>query len=778
MNPDRDPNPAADSPNPSRRPPKAWRILWVLLLLLVFGTAMLLVGRSFGDRISATVAEMWNDLAGTDDAEHQPDDGDGGDGGLFTCGMHPWVILPAPGLCPICHMDLTPLDPSKFTGEIAIDPVVAQNIGVRVATVEPGPVVKTVRTVGEVDYDETRLYDVNLRVAGWIEKLHVDYLGAPVAAGEPLFELYSPELYTAQQEYLLALQQQSQPSVPFVPRVATDAASSLAAARRRLTYFGIDDAQIAALERAGEPHPTMTIRSPHQGVVIDKMAVDGMRVQPGMRMYRIADLDRVWVKAAIYEYQLPFVVVGQPAKMTLPYLAGEERTGKVTYIDPWTDEKTRQISVRLEFDNTDGKLKPGMFASVELRRQLADERPLVSRSAVIDTGERQVVIRSLGGGRFEPREVELGVETDGGMVEVRDGLSAGDEVVISAQFLLDSEARIREGILRMLRGGLAESGDEVAATELDTLPAALAAALVRALGAYLAIGDTMASDAMTGIADQAKKLHQAMQAATAVSIPGHEHFWHQHPEAGTVQQQAQALSATTELKAARAVFADLSTAFVKLLQATGVPPDFDGTIERLHCPMYQEDRGGAAWLQTGSEVRNPYYGSVMLACFDTRDAMPVAGQAGDVPDGAAVDTTAAVDALVEAYLRASATLLADRTDGLDELWHDLHQAAGQLGKGPDPIATLARAVAAAVPGKGLDIEAVRTAFKPLSEAMIALVRVAPASQPLSRAFCPMAEADWLQVGDKVQNPYMGQDMPECGRVEERLPARTTGGQGR
>lgn len=774
---------AADSAR--GRPPKAWRAFVLLLLLLVVGIVMLVVGRSYGDRIVATVKQMWQDITGASAAG--PADDEGGNT-FFTCGMHPWVILPTPGLCPICHMDLTPLDPSKFTGEISIDPVLAQNIGVRSGLVETGPLVGIVRTVGKIDYDETSLHDVNLRVAGWIEELHVDYLGASVAKDQPLFELYSPELFSAQQEYLLARQHGQLPGVPFVPRVAEDAATSLEAARTRLAYFGIDDAQLAELERTGKPQKTMTIKSPRAGTVIQKMAVDGMRVDPGMKMYRIADLDRVWVTVTVYEYQLPYVELGQDAVMSLPYVAGQQFEGKVTYVYPWTDEKTRQVNVRLEFDNRDGRLKPGMFANIELRRTLADERTLVSRSAVIDTGERQVALVSLGNGRFEPRDLQLGIETEGDRVEVKSGLEPGERVVTSAQFLLDSESKIREGLLRMLRGDLV--GNEsavVVGPELDSLPPDLADSLTEALAAYLQIGDELATDAADGVAASAQKLTDAAEAMEMVVIPGQEHFWHQHTEAALVRVKAKDLVADTDLTTVRVTYADLSSAFAKLLRVTGVPASYEREVQELHCPMFLEEQGGAFWLQHSGSARNPYFGSKMLTCFDKREPLPPAMAAAATmtepkpapvaeADGASIAVS--IDAMVAAYLRASKALAEDKTDGLGAMLHEVHRQAALLETSPAPVGDLAKKVVGSVPSGDLDLEAARAAFQAFSAAVIDLIRASPAAQPLVRAYCPMVEASWLQADTAIKNPYMGSDMLECGSVKETLPARTSGGEGR
>lgn len=539
----------------------------------------------------------------------------------YTCGMHPWVILPKPGDCPICHMELTPIDPAKFTGEITIDPVVVQNIGVRVQPVVTGPLTRTIRTVGTVDYNERGVRDVNIKVSGWIEKLHIDFVGAKVQAGDPLFELYSPQLYAAQEEYLLAWRNRD---------LTPDAASLMEAARTRLEYFDITDQQIEQLEQNGVPNKTLTIRSPHTGVVIAKHANEGMKVDPGMQVYRIADLSTAWVLVTLYEYQLPYVEAGMKAVMSLPYIPGQSIDGEVIYIYPYLDKKTREVQVRLEFDNPNNLLKPGMFANVQLSNTLAAEKTLAPRSAVIDTGERQVAFVSRGEGKFEPRDVRMGIETGDGMVEVISGLKPGELVVTSGQFLIDSEAKIREALAKMIRGELASQQKvtaELAGTsDLSELPAPVASNLSAALDHYFAIGDRLAGDNVQGIADDARRLAETLDQLVRMQVPEDPHFWHTHQDAvATARAGALKLVETSDITEARLHFAELSTALQELVMATGVPPGFGREVQTLHCPMYRSGQGGTTWLQPAGDVRNPYYGSIMLECFDERKAMPVTG---------------------------------------------------------------------------------------------------------------------------------------------------------
>jgi len=602
----------APSPEPPRGPPLRVVVKWLLIF-----AAMLWLGSLIGPPVKSAGHRAWSALGGSKDK---------GDGEVhyYTCGMHPWVVLAEPGDCPICGMKLVPLDPAKFTGEVTISPVIVQNIGVRTAPVVQGELTRGIRTVGTIDYDETRVREVSLKVAGWVERLHVDYTGTQVAAGEPLFELYAPELYQAQEEYLLARRAYALGgSGP-----AADAARTmLDAARTKLAYYDIGPAQIAALEKRGKPAKTMVIRSPHRGVVVMKDVHEGMRVEPGKPVYRIADLSRVWVSVSIYENQLPYVKLDQTARMTLSYIPGQVFEGKVVYVYPYLDETTRQATVRLEFANPKGDLKPGMFATVELGATLSDQRVLVPRAAVIDTGERQVAFVSLGEGRFEPRNLRLGAENGDGTIEVLDGLRPGEQVVVSGQFLIDSEARMRESLARMILGKSAAGQKPAPASSggaTEALAPGAAVPLGRLLDAYLAISADLGADRLDRVAGQAKAATEALDAMVTAAVAADPHFRHRHAtELDALAAGLRELAAATALAPAREALADASPALATLVRATGVPASHANKVEELHCPMFHEDRGGAAWLQPPGAVRNPYFGKDMPGCFDKRAAVPV-----------------------------------------------------------------------------------------------------------------------------------------------------------
>ncbi len=372
---------------------------------------------------------------------------------LYTCGMHPQIIQDHPGNCPICGMKLTPVrkqDAKAGTPEasstIAVDPSTIQTMGIRTAEVTRGPLRRLIRTVANVDYDETALADVTTKYKGWIEKLYVDATGALVNPGDPLFEIYSPELYSAQTEYLAALSTQSgSPS-------AEDRAL-LDSARTKLKFYDISDAQIAELEKTRQATKTLTITAPISGFVVEKNVVAGQMVDAGMKLYRLADIGVVWVYAQVYEQDLSAVQLGQEATMTLSYLPDRKFRGRVTYIYPTVDEKTRTARVRMEFHNPGYFLKPGMFATVELVADIAPSALLVPDSAVLRSGQKNTVFIALPGGKFEARTVALGLQAQDDMDQVLGGLSEGERVVTSGQFMLDSESQLREAIQKMSNPG-------------------------------------------------------------------------------------------------------------------------------------------------------------------------------------------------------------------------------------------------------------------------------------------------------------------------------------
>lgn len=351
----------------------------------------------------------------------------------YTCSMHPSVKQPGPGPCPVCGMDLTPVtDREVESGVIIIDAARRQLIGVKTGKVQKRRVEKAIRTVGKITYDEERLVDVSTRFKGWIEALFADSTGARVQQGQTLFTVYSPELYAAQQDLLIAS-----------GRGESAGASGflLESAKQRLKLWDVSASFIERVLEKGEPIQNVPIASPASGFVIEKNVVEGSSVEPGTKLLRIANLDEVWIEAELYEADLPLVAKGQAAVVTLPYLPGKRFEGKVTLVYPYLSSATRTGKVRIELDNEQVELKPDMYATVELSADRG-QRLVVPESAVIYAGPRRIVFLDLGAGRLRPQRVEVGIKT-GDHYEVLGGLQAGDIVVTSGNFLVAAESRLK-----------------------------------------------------------------------------------------------------------------------------------------------------------------------------------------------------------------------------------------------------------------------------------------------------------------------------------------------
>lgn len=417
---------------------------------------------------------------------------------IYTCGMHPNIVEDGPGTCPICGMDLTakkmgggsaagpasgpasqpgttpktrkishwvaPMDPAfisdkpgkspmgmdlvpVYEGEstastITIDPTVVQNMGVRIKRVNRGTIFRHIRTIGLVDVAEDQRSVVNLRYSGWVERIYVDETGVLVKKGKALFEIYSPELVAAQEEYLLALRS-AQPNSPLAR-----------SARRRLEYWDLSKRQIDRIAAKGTALRTITVVAPKTGYVLHKNIVQGARVKAGTDLYKIGNLAKIWVNAEVYEFDAPWIKLGEHATMELSFEAGKIYEGTVAYIYPTLNPKTRTLAVRLEFDNPGLALKPGMFATVQIDAQRRNDVVLIPTEAIIHSGTRQLAFVAIALGKYEMREVTTGVVGDRYMTEVLSGVKPGERVVTSGQFLLDSESQLQEAVQKLLAARL------------------------------------------------------------------------------------------------------------------------------------------------------------------------------------------------------------------------------------------------------------------------------------------------------------------------------------
>jgi len=357
-----------------------------------------------------------------------------GDISHYTCSMHPSVKSATPGTCPICAMDLVPVTKKEVqSGSIRMDARRRQLIGVTTEIADKKPMNQIIRAAGRVTYDETRLTDITLKFDGWIGNLHADYLGVHVNKGQPLFEVYSPELLSAQQEYLETWRRRKNKNDTL-----------LKAARQRLLLWDLQPSQIRQLEQRGRAVEYVPIRSPMTGTVIEKAIVPGSAIKTGQKLLRIADLSRVWVEGQVYEYEIPLVKVGMAVDVVLPDLSHRRITGKVAFVHPYLEGETRTAKVRVELDNTQGELRPDMYAHLHLNVDLG-QRLVVPESAVLYAGDSRVVFVDLGDGALQPRKVKTGLR-NASLIEVLDGIEPGDKVVTSGNFLIAAESKLKAGI--------------------------------------------------------------------------------------------------------------------------------------------------------------------------------------------------------------------------------------------------------------------------------------------------------------------------------------------
>lgn len=386
-------------------------------------------------------------------------------GVVYHCPMHPNYLSHGTGACPICGMDLVPVDrqqaaPDSGTG-VKIDPAMVQRMGVKTQKAVRRGLMKTIRATANIMPDERRIFSVTSRVNGYIEKLHVNTTGYAVRKGQPLFDVFSPDLLSAQNEYVSALRNHG----------GADSSDPIAkSARARLLNLNFPESELVLLEKSRTPKRVLSIQSPADGLVAEKMAVQGQSIEMGMALYKIIDYSRVWAVCDVYQQDAPFVALRQKAELDLSFLPGRRFYGEVTYVSPELNPESRTFSVRIELANTpDLAIKPGMTAVASLFVSQRPEAVVVPDEAVIRSGLRTLVILAKGGGYFEPREVKTGISAEG-FTEIVSGVSEGEEIVTSSQFLIDSESNLKAAIMKLAPQTPGDTGGSPAQNAVYTCP--------------------------------------------------------------------------------------------------------------------------------------------------------------------------------------------------------------------------------------------------------------------------------------------------------------------
>ena len=615
---------------------------------------------------------------------------------LWTCGMHPQVIQDKPGTCPICHMKLTPLEveggagpaaaasgerkikywwdpmlgPSSISDKpgksamgmdlvpvyedeisggaaVTIDPVVVQNMGVRIAEVTRGPVRRTIRAVGYLAEAQPLIHDVNLRVSGWIEKLYADTEGEHLKKGEPLFELYSPEVQVAVEE-LIAARKAIQSQGPQADDLAQRNAKVLVeSARRKLNQWGLAEKEIEKLAKLDRAPRTVTFYSPINGHITQKNVVEGAAVSAGHRALQLVNHEVLWLDAQVYEQDLPFIKMGQKVTANVESMPGKPIEGEVIFVHPHVDPVTRTATVRMELPNPDLMLRPGMYATARVTAQLAGDALLVPREAVIDTGTREVVFVAAGNGRFEPRNVELGAASAEGTVQVLSGLAPGEPVVTSGQFLLDAESRMKEAIQKHLDQKLLVKGngnqvppgapmsdemrsnasvpvDESARRDPGQAPLADAERLPwspdvdKVYADYLEIAQRLGAPQQSDTPLDVSRLTEAAKTLTDLSTGPRERLPKNVLEAAAAMKDK-------PLAEQRKLFKALSDAVVAMAEICPPSKALGDRLYVAYCPMAFGT--GATWMQAEKEIANPYYATEMKQCGEIKRTIDTAKDA-------------------------------------------------------------------------------------------------------------------------------------------------------
>lgn len=530
------------------------------------------------------------------------------EGGTWTCAMHPQVRSDGPGACPICGMDLIVVEGASDGRRVSLSNRAALLSRIeteKVRVVEGSSEQK--RLLGRVDYDETRMRLVTAWIPGRVDRLHVAATGQRVRLGQKVATLYSPEVYAAHSDLLQAGKQRARHGDS--DTLGRTAQAALQAARKRLQLLGISDKELGRMEAASEAWRQIPIRANVAGTVIERLIDQGAYVQAGTGIYRVADLSRVWVQLDAYESDLPKLRVGQVVKLTVEALPSKEFDGKVAFIDPVVDSRTRTTRVRVIVDNKDHLLRPGMFAEARVEATGSGDSMLSIRdTAPLFTGRRSVVFVEVPGASeptYELQEVTLGAKV-GNRYPVLSGLERGQRVVTRGAFVLDADLQLRGGYSMMAHP---DDSEESMAAPLTDVSSEARKALAPVVEAYLLVGEALAADNLTFAKEEAAKLAPA--AANASASMKSQHLAIYKAIAAGLQSHSKQVIDAPDLDAARLGFESLTSELIILLRRFGNP--LAEPVHLASCPMAMTG-AGALWVQRGDTIQNSYEGQDMLTC--------------------------------------------------------------------------------------------------------------------------------------------------------------------
>lgn len=534
---------------------------------------------------------------------------------MWTCSMHPQIRMDKPGQCPICGMDLVPLD----AGDAGDEPAGRVTLSPRaqaLAQVATTPVVRTeprmeVRLLGRVEYDESRLRTVTPWTAGRIDELKVRVTGTRIRRGQAVAKLYSPEIYAAMRDLVLA-RRQAKALESGLHGSGSLASAALESSRQRLRLLGVPDEQIQTVERTGDAPSHFDVHSPFAGTVLERLVEEGEYVTAGTPLYNIADLSRVWIQIDAYESDLPHLRIGQEVEVEVRSLPDEVLAGKIAFIDPVVDPRERTTRVRVEVPNRDGRLRPGMFAEsvIEVGAGEQHSQLVIPASAPLFTGRRSVVyveVPDRAAPTFEIREVRLGPRA-GPVYPVLDGLSEHERVVTHGAFVLDADLQLAGGPSMMTRP------DDRAATETGIpVPPEFLSTIQPVFEHYLAAQQSLAADDAKGAREALGALSTALAELDPPGPRRAREAW--RAVVSTMSGHAQHAAKSEEIGAIRIAFEHVSMQAEAILQSFGNP--LETPVHVAFCPMAFDSKG-ARWVQSEEQVKNPYYGAAMLRCGEVK----------------------------------------------------------------------------------------------------------------------------------------------------------------